>query len=130
MDISRYNPRTYWDIVTNPLIVGGLDIRKLKIWNLCFMAKLGWRMLYSPMKLWVKILSSRYLKRSDFLSCHTSPSSSPLWKDILKGRSIVSRGIMKLIGNGRDTSLWYDHWVGEGPLYLHDHVLIPSSMEH
>ena len=127
---SHYLPRTSWDIVTNNLTVAGLGIRKLKIWNLCFMAKLGWRMIFAPSKLWVKILSSRYLKKSDFFSCQPSANSSPMWKDILRGCPILSKGIQKLIGNGALTSLWYDHWVGDKPLYLYDEVDIPSFMEH
>ncbi|XP_056698181.1 uncharacterized protein [Spinacia oleracea] len=53
----------------------------------------------------------RYLKYSNFLDCNQSNSSSPIWKDILKGRDIIKKGMIISIGNGIDTSLWYHHWI-------------------
>lgn len=78
LDQTRYLSRTSWDVVTNPIAVGGLGIRKLRIWNLCFMAKLAWKMLFNPSKLWVQLLSTRYLKSSSLLSFVSSSSASPL----------------------------------------------------
>ena len=37
---------------------------------------------------------------------------------------------MKIIGQGLDTSLWFDHWVGDCPLYLYPGISIPISIEH
>lgn len=97
VDQSRYLSRTSWDIVTNPIVVGGLGIRKLKIWNLCFMAKLAWKKLVYPSKLWVQILSTRYLKHSSLLSIVASSYASPLWKDIIKGLPILNQGACGMI---------------------------------
>lgn len=62
VDQSRYVPCTGWHNILKPMQAGGLRIRKLKDWNLKFMAKLGWTMLTQPNKLWVKIMNDRYLQ--------------------------------------------------------------------
>ncbi|XP_056692071.1 uncharacterized protein [Spinacia oleracea] len=117
VDRNRYMARLSWEKVTRPINMGGLGIRRLKEWNLAFMAKLGWTILTNSDKLWVKILKEKYLKHSNFLNCFANNSHSPLWRDILKGRSILEQGIMIGIGNGNSTFLWYHHWVGDQPLY-------------
>lgn len=50
------------------------------------------------------------------MNCRPSPSSAPIWRDIVKGRSILSKVLMALIGNGQSVSLWFHRWVGECPL--------------
>lgn len=57
---SRYLSRTSWGNVTKPMSVGGLGIRRLKEWNIAFMAKLGWKMLNNPEKLWVRLFNEKY----------------------------------------------------------------------
>lgn len=79
VDRSRFIPRTKWSTVTQPMAGGGLGIRNLRIWNLAFMAKLGWKILTQPTKLWVQILQARYLSRSNFLDCFPHSNDSPLW---------------------------------------------------
>lgn len=94
------------------------------------MAKLGWRILTHPNKLWVRILTDKYLKKSNFIDVFASPHHSPLWKDILKGRDILKQGIKIGIGDGRDSSLWYHHWVGDQPIYLSIDWDIPDYLGH
>lgn len=50
--------------------------------------------------------------------------------EILHGRSLLQKGIIIGIGNGRSTSLWYHHWVGSGPLYKLIDKDIPESKSH
>ncbi|XP_056688018.1 uncharacterized protein [Spinacia oleracea] len=130
VDRSKYMSRLSWEKVTRPINKGGLGIRRLKEWNLAFMAKLGRTILTNSDKLWVKILKEKYLKNSNFLNCFANNTHSPLWRDILKGRSILEQGIMIGIGNGDSTSLWYHHWVGDQPLYKTEGVRIPESKAH
>lgn len=54
-------------------------------------------------------------------------NSSPLQKDILKGREIARNGIIVDIGNGKDTS---HHWVGDKPIYLMPNITILDSKAH
>lgn len=103
-------------------------LRILRIWNLCFMAKLGWKIFTDHSKLWG--LCARYLRNSAFLDCIPDAAQSPLWRDILKGRKILHNGLIVGIGNGKDTSLWYHHWVGNKPPYLSLNSDVPNSMAH
>lgn len=45
---------------------GVLGVRRLREWNIAFMAKLGWKMLTNTDKLWVRIFNEKYLKRTSF----------------------------------------------------------------
>ncbi|XP_021770766.1 uncharacterized protein LOC110734956 [Chenopodium quinoa] len=101
VDKAHYLPRTSWDKVCLPLGLGGLGMRNLKNWNLVFMDKLGWRIIKEPDKLWVKILHARYFKRSTFLNCIPNSSDSPLWRDILKGKELLMKGITYRTGMER-----------------------------
>ncbi|XP_056688698.1 uncharacterized protein [Spinacia oleracea] len=127
---SRYMSRLSWDKITRPINEGGLGIRRFKEWNLAFMAKLGWAVLTNPDKLWVKVLKEKYLKHANLFNCVPNNNQSPLWRDILKGRSILEKGIIIGIGNGDSTSLWYHHWIGTQPLYKTEGVTIPDSKAH
>lgn len=55
VDRSRYIARTSWSNITRTLGLGGLGIRRLRDWNIAFMAKLGWKLLTGQDKLWIKI---------------------------------------------------------------------------
>ncbi|KAL2940927.1 hypothetical protein RDABS01_029277 [Bienertia sinuspersici] len=94
------------------------------------MAKLDWSILNDSQKLWVRILTSRYLKRSNFLDCIPNPKSSTIWRDILKGREILKKGMIMGVGDGCHISLWYHHWVGECPIYLMPNFEIPNFIAH
>ncbi|XP_056692196.1 uncharacterized protein [Spinacia oleracea] len=127
---NRYMTRISWENVTNSIDNGGLGIRRLKEWNLSFMAKLGWSILTRPDKLWVQVFKENYIKKSNFLDCIPNSNQSPLWRDILKGRPILKKGLIINIGNGKSTSLWFHHWIGDGPLYTLKDVKIPYSKAH
>ncbi|XP_048493650.1 uncharacterized protein LOC125494124 [Beta vulgaris subsp. vulgaris] len=126
----HYISRTSWSQVCNPMKVGGLGIRDLRRWNTCFMAKLGWKFLTQPTKLWVQILKAKYCRGSNFLDAIPNQSQSSIWRDIFKGRELLNKGLVFNIGNGEDISLWYHHWVGDGPLYKHRDISIPDSKAH
>lgn len=130
VDKNRYWSRIAWDKITCSMDKGGMGIRKLKEWNLAFMAKLGWAILTKPDKLWVKVFKEKYIKKSNFLDCIHNNNHSPLWRDILKGREILKKGIVIGIGNGNNTSLWFHHWIGDAPLYTINNIKIPESKAH
>ncbi|XP_056695087.1 uncharacterized mitochondrial protein AtMg00310-like [Spinacia oleracea] len=117
VDRSRYISRTSWDNVTRPMGVGGLGIRRLKDWNVAFMAKLCWKILTNPNKLWVLLFKENFLRRTNLFDCTVHSYNSPIWRDILQGRALLQKGLIIGIDNGRSTSLWYHHWVGSGPIY-------------
>ena len=48
----------------------------------------------------------------------------------MKGRDTLANGLIIGIGNGESTSLWYHHWVGNGPLYKLMDRDVPDSKAH
>lgn len=53
-----------------------------------------------------------------------------MWRDILKGRSLLHKGLIVGIGNGKTTSLWYHRGVDPGPIYKYVEKDIPESKTH
>lgn len=130
VDKSHYLARLSWDRICSPTGKGGLGFRRLHNWNLAFMAKLGWMILKNETKFWVRILKARYWEKGSFLSAVAKNHHSPIWRDILKGRELLEKGLVRRIGNGRSTSIWYHWWVGEGPLVDVMGSNIPEFMSH
>ncbi|CAN1800035.1 Putative ribonuclease H protein At1g65750 [Linum perenne] len=54
-----------WDMVCRPKSLGGLGLRSARELNRAFIMKLVWGVLSRPEELWVKVLTSKYLKRTD-----------------------------------------------------------------
>lgn len=49
-----------WEKVTAPKREGGLELRSMRQANVAFLAKLGWRLLAEPRKLWARVIRSKY----------------------------------------------------------------------
>ncbi|XP_019189019.1 PREDICTED: uncharacterized protein LOC109183394 [Ipomoea nil] len=43
-------------------------------------------------------------------------NESNSWKGICAAAHILEKGAVKVVANGRNTSFWEDHWIGEKPL--------------
>ena len=130
MDKTQYLSRISWEVVCSSSRGGGLGFRKIPQWNLTFMAKLGWSIIRNDDKLWVKLMKARYWSRGSFLNAQAKNHHSPIWKDIVRGREILEKGLKKRIGDGRGSSLWLDWWVGEAPLIKVTSSSVPDFMLH
>ncbi|GJS77284.1 putative reverse transcriptase domain, reverse transcriptase zinc-binding domain protein [Tanacetum coccineum] len=82
-DSHDHMSKVAWEIVCLLKDEGGLGIRRLECFNSALMAAHVWKLLT--------------LKKS-------------LWRKILKLRPSIRRFIWSKIGNGLNTSLWYDKW--------------------
>lgn len=100
-----------WHKICSPKSVGGLGLRTMELQNMSLLAKLGWSMLNSPDSLWVKVLASKYLHGTSFLSTSGSASASWLWKGILKCRHIVLQGACWLVSSGTNLNIWDSPWI-------------------
>lgn len=58
------------------------------------------------------------------------PYNSPMWRDILKGRSLQEKCLIVGFGNGNTTSLCYHPWVGSGLIYKNMDRDVPGSKAH
>ncbi|VVB05614.1 unnamed protein product [Arabis nemorensis] len=51
------------------------------------------------------------LKHDTFWNTEPSSSASWLWKSLMALRPLAKRFLRSSIGDGQDTSFWYDHWL-------------------
>lgn len=74
---------------------GGFGVKKnLGKWNVAALGKQVWALAMKKDVLWVKWISSIYLKNEDFLSIQVKASNSWHWKQLLKCRNALSDGLL------------------------------------
>ena len=66
-------------------------------------------------KLWVHILSHKYLNHGSLLQGTARSDDSFTWKSILHAYSVLKDSFRFRVGNG-DLSFWYDKWLDVGRL--------------
>ncbi|XP_059454885.1 uncharacterized protein LOC132185077 [Corylus avellana] len=80
--------------------------------NNSLLVRLGWKMTSNQSLLWVDSLRSKYLKNGiSFLNAPTNPSSSWLWKGLLKNRKVVEKGACISISSGLNVDIWSSPWI-------------------
>lgn len=78
------------------------------------LGKLVWDVQQHKDKLWVNIISSKYISNGQFLLTSKS-SGSPIWNAISKARLELQDGYSFRIGDGC-TSVWYTPWSPYGKI--------------
>ncbi|XP_010419203.2 PREDICTED: uncharacterized protein LOC104704888 [Camelina sativa] len=100
-----------WDKLTLSKRDGGLGFRDIQRFNDALLAKVSWRILTNPTCLLARTLLGKYCKHSSFLTCNVPNAASHGWRGICAGRDLIQGNTGKVIGDGKDTSVWYDHWL-------------------
>ena len=102
-----------WNEICRPRSKGHLGIRRLK--DLCSTAglELFGRMCTSN-SLWVDWMRGIYLKNQHIWDVDSHLVHSYTWKLIINMKHESLLHIRKLIGNGKDASLWCDPWLTDG----------------
>ena len=100
-----------WNKLCAPKSEGGMGFRILNLFNLSLLAKQGWRFLQYPDSLVTQIFKARYFPNTSFLNAVAMPAISFIWRSILAGRDILSKGLRYQIGMGTKVSLWSDPWL-------------------
>jgi hypothetical protein len=98
-----------WDKITQPRRYGGLGVRIARFQNASLLGKLIWEVLNASDKLWVKLISEKYLKGRSIFNVSVSGGSST-WNSINKTLHMLQEGFSVKIGNG-NSNLWFDSWV-------------------
>lgn len=86
--------------------------------NKTLLGKLIWDLVQGSRKLWVQVLSSRYLCDTSVLEAVAKPNSSSLWRGILNPRYELRGGFSFNLGNS-STLVWFEDWSGHGLLGKH-----------
>ncbi|GJW69599.1 hypothetical protein Tco_0126516 [Tanacetum coccineum] len=96
--------------VERPKVEGGLGIRSLEDWNIALVSKHIWNLITFKDSLWVKWVHAYKLKGRSFWDINDKGASSWSWKKILKIKGLIRDHIIHRIGDGMNTSLWFDNW--------------------
>ncbi|KAL9812353.1 putative reverse transcriptase zinc-binding domain-containing protein [Arabidopsis thaliana] len=97
-----------WEKMCKTRKEGGLGFRDIGEFLL---AKQAWRLLTKPDSLLTRVYKARYFKQKDFMNAVVGSRPSFAWRNIIHGRDLLEKGIMKNIGNGQSTSVWNDKWI-------------------
>lgn len=86
-----------WDKVYGAKREGGLGMRSLVVFNKAMLAKQAWRVMKHPNSLMEKVLKNKYFPNSSFMEVKVSPIASYTWKFILSARSLLAKGVQKVV---------------------------------
>uniref|UniRef100_A0A7N2LQI9 Prefoldin subunit 6 n=1 Tax=Quercus lobata TaxID=97700 RepID=A0A7N2LQI9_QUELO len=116
-----YEPKFHlvkWATVCISIALGGLGIRKVRLFNEALLGKWLWRFGMERAALWRQVIVVKY--GCGWGSWCTRPTNGPygvgLWKNISRGWPSFSRHILYDIGDGSRVKFWQDCWCGETSL--------------
>ena len=112
--------RVKWQNALKKFESGGLNIGSLDVTNLSLLAKWWWRFLVEKDSLWVKVITNLYGEGGGIFDKNPNfDGAGTCWSNIIKLGAILdgkgigfSNSLGKQIGDGKDTELWYERWLG------------------
>ncbi|GJZ70725.1 hypothetical protein Tco_0634576, partial [Tanacetum coccineum] len=120
-DSSKGKAKVKWKDVCRLKVQGGLGIKSLHIWNIALMSKHIWNIMSKKYSLWVKWVNAYRLNDNgigvrSFWDIHVANDVCWSWRQILTCRDSIRSHVVIRIGNGKNTSVWFDNWSFIGPL--------------
>ncbi|XP_010530574.2 PREDICTED: uncharacterized protein LOC104807150 isoform X3 [Tarenaya hassleriana] len=115
---STPSHRIAWDAICKPRTEGGLGLRRLDEFNKVFRLKLVWLLFSKAGSLWVAWVKSNIFKDKSYWGLKAHQNVSWNLRKLLQMRNQAREFIGVKLGNGRDTSFWYDSWLDIGPLIV------------
>jgi hypothetical protein len=108
--------RIAWKDICVPKNEGGLGIRRIRDMNLALMASRLWSIISKKNSLWVNWIYSDRLKDKSVWNYKVPASCGSSWKKMMNLRPLYRQFFWSAIGDGTNTSAWYDFWCSIGPL--------------
>lgn len=84
---------------------GGLGFHDITKFNQSLLGKQTWKIMNNPNSLVVRVLKSKYFPNEDFLQSNLGPRPSYAWGSILYGRELLSKDLVRDIGNGEHSNV-------------------------
>ncbi|XP_033141159.1 uncharacterized protein LOC117131994 [Brassica rapa] len=104
-----------WDRMSQPKKEGGMGFRDIEKFNDALLGKQVWRILTKPNSLMARVLKGRYFPTSSILTARETKQSSYIWKSLLHGRDLITKGVRFVIGSGNMIDTWNDPWLPTTP---------------
>ncbi|GJZ45128.1 pentatricopeptide repeat-containing protein [Tanacetum coccineum] len=105
-----------WKVVYRPKDQGGLGIKPLREWNEVLLMTHIWKIIEQKQNLWVQWVNRVKLKGRNIWDIEIDANDSWGWKMLMGLREKIKPRIFHNIGNGGNTSVWFDKWDHNGPL--------------
>lgn len=105
-----------WDQVCVPKEEGGLAVKKLNTWNSAAVGCQLWKVIAKQNCLWVRWVQEVYLKEACIWTVSQRVNDPWTWRKLLKMRRKFYPYVESIVGDGRETSLFYDWWLKSGPI--------------
>ncbi|GJV28011.1 hypothetical protein Tco_1384459 [Tanacetum coccineum] len=105
-----------WNVVCLPKDEGGLGIRRLGFFNKALMSVHVWNLLTKKTSLWVQWVHLYKIKDRNFWDIPCRGNMTWGWRKILQLRPCIREFLWHKIGDGANTSIWFDRWCSLSPL--------------
>ncbi|GJT93786.1 zinc knuckle CX2CX4HX4C containing protein [Tanacetum coccineum] len=115
-EYKRGKAKVAWDDICLPKKEGGLGLRSLDVFNLPLMSAYIWNIVSNKELLWVRWIHMYKLLGRTLWDVQPKGAMSWGWRKILQLQERVRPFFRVQIGNGLNTSLWYDMWCSISPL--------------
>lgn len=116
IELIYKQPSVKWTNFFHPMSEGGLGIKCISTTNIAVNLRHIWDIMSSKNTIWVRWVQDNLIKAQDFWYLKAPTDSSWCWRRILDHRPIATKFVLHLIGNGDNTKLWKDNWLGHGSL--------------
>lgn len=100
-----------WEVLTLPIDVGGLGMQDTRATNLSLLGKLIWSIFHEKNKLWIQVITHKYLGNNSIWAASKNNTTSLTWKIIMKAVEALKDGFAISL-NVVNSNLWFYDWTG------------------
>ncbi|GJU43577.1 hypothetical protein Tco_1200843 [Tanacetum coccineum] len=115
-EYKRGRAKVAWDDFCLPKHEGGLGILSLELFNIALMTTHIWNIVSNKVSLWVRWIYAYKLNGRTIWDVPEKADMSWGWRKLLQIQEVVRPFFWVQLGNGKNTSLWFDIWCSSCPL--------------
>ncbi|XP_074362064.1 uncharacterized protein LOC141702266 [Apium graveolens] len=123
--VGKGRVRVSWKNICVPLSEGGLGLKDSTDWNRAQLLLHLCRVVDRHPSLWATWINCTALKNKFFWTMKIPSDCSWIWRKVLKLRNV---DLIFVLGNGLNTSFWFDPWWHHTPLTSHKHDIALSQL--
>ncbi|GKC66297.1 hypothetical protein Tco_1098895 [Tanacetum coccineum] len=116
-EYKRGKAKVAWEDICLPKWEGGLGLRNLDVFNIALLTTHIWNIVSNKESLWVRWIHTYKLKGRTIWDIPLQSDLSWGWLKLLQIRDLIRPFVWNSIGNGKNTSIWYDNWCNLSPLF-------------